>query len=184
MTIQLSDARVRAVPIRESGDPLVPLPRTLSPRGCLVRSTVAERLLAACTDLPEGLGLRVDQGHLSAAQHLLSVARRTAAVCAARPGIGPDELDRLVRLVVAPAGLSPHLTGSAVTIRITGGDARGGVDPRPGIDAARAALRRAGLVQHPGQRSSWSWGDRYWAAVTGAPCAVHGPVAVPRLAAA
>lgn len=189
MRIQLTDARVRALPIRESGDPLVALPSTVSPRGCLVRSEVARRLLAACAALPAGVGLRVEQGHVSAAQHLIAVARRTAQVCAARPGVGPDELDRLVQRVVAPAGLSPHLTGSAVTLTVTGGDTqpsaggRGGAGDRGGavpLEAAAAALRAAGLVSHPGRSTTWSWGDRYWAALTGAPFAVHGPVAVPR----
>jgi D-alanyl-D-alanine dipeptidase len=39
------------------------------------------------------------------------------------------------------------------------------------------ALRGAGLVNYPTEWWHWSYGDRYWALVTGAPAALFGPVA-------
>ena len=41
------------------------------------------------------------------------------------------------------------------------------------------ALRGAGLVNYPTEWWHWSFGDRYWAATTGAPAAVYGPVDLP-----
>lgn len=38
-------------------------------------------------------------------------------------------------------------------------------------------LRGAGLVNYPTEWWHWSYGDRYWALMTGAPAAVYGPVA-------
>lgn len=39
-----------------------------------------------------------------------------------------------------------------------------------------SALTRAGLVNYPPEWWHWSYGDRYWAVVTGAPVAIHAPV--------
>ena len=58
---------------------------------------------------------------------------------------------------------------------------------RPHLDAQarahravlRTALEGAGLVNYPTEWWHWSFGDRYWAVVTGAPVALYGPVAGP-----
>ena len=63
MTILLSDPRVRAVPVADSGEPLVRLAVDLSPAGALVRAGLAERLHAADEALPAGIRLRVVEGH-------------------------------------------------------------------------------------------------------------------------
>jgi zinc D-Ala-D-Ala dipeptidase len=39
-----------------------------------------------------------------------------------------------------------------------------------------SALRGAGLVNYPTEWWHWSYGDRYWAMMTGATAAVYGPV--------
>lgn len=205
MTKQLLDARVRAISVRESGESVRPLPVSLSPAQCLVRVGVADRLEAAQTLLPADVSLRVVEGLRSAPVHLLHVARRAAQVCAARPGVGPRELDDLVARVVAPAALSPYLSGSAVSITLV--DAEGmeldlgtpvGASPEAtGGRIATAALEisalarahrvllgsvlgTVGLVNHPAAWWQWSWGDRWWAACTGAEAAVHGPVGAVR----
>ncbi|HEY7430895.1 MAG TPA: M15 family metallopeptidase [Streptosporangiaceae bacterium] len=43
-------------------------------------------------------------------------------------------------------------------------------------------LRGAGLVNYPTEWWHWSYGDRYWALVTGAQAALYGPVAADRVA--
>jgi D-alanyl-D-alanine dipeptidase len=45
-------------------------------------------------------------------------------------------------------------------------------------DILAAALTRAGLVNYPTEWWHWSYGDRYWALLTGAPAALYGPVDV------
>ena len=41
------------------------------------------------------------------------------------------------------------------------------------------ALSGAGLVNYPTEWWHWSYGDRYWALLTGADHALYGPVEVP-----
>jgi D-alanyl-D-alanine dipeptidase len=38
------------------------------------------------------------------------------------------------------------------------------------------------LVNYPTEWWHWSYGDRYWALMTGAPAALYGPVAADKLA--
>ncbi|MCZ0970531.1 hypothetical protein O1L55_01370 [Streptomyces albulus] len=38
------------------------------------------------------------------------------------------------------------------------------------------ALGGAGFVNYPSEWWHWSYGDRYWGLLTGARCAVYGPV--------
>lgn len=201
MTLLLSDPLVRAVPVRESHEPLVPLPSALSPTRALVRTGVAARLLVADALLPDGWRLRVVEGHRSVEDQHAIIARYTAEVCAAHPGVGPVELEHLVARFVSPVEVAPHVSGSAVDLTLV--DARGveldlgtPIDATPEASGGRcwtdspdlaheqrlhrdvlvAALGTVGLVNYPTEWWHWSWGDRYWAVVTGADAALHGPV--------
>ena len=44
------------------------------------------------------------------------------------------------------------------------------------------SLRGAGLVNYPTEWWHWSYGDRYWALMTGARAALYGPVAADSVA--
>lgn len=209
MTILLSDPQVHAVDLRESGEPLVALPVALSPARCLVRLGVATRLLAAQALLPAGYGLRVVEGHRSAGDQQTIISSYSAQVCAEYPGIGPSELERLVSRFVAPLAVAPHVAGSAVDLTLV--DAEGHpldlgteIDATPEASGGRcftasrnisATARRhrdllgevlghVGMVNYACEWWHWSWGDRYWALLTGAPAALHGPVLLDREAAA
>jgi hypothetical protein len=56
--------------------------------------------------------------------------------------------------------------------------------PAPGLSPAARARRQtlaetmtsAGFVNYPTEWWHWSFGDRYWAAMTAAPAAIYGPV--------
>ncbi|CAM3220769.1 M15 family metallopeptidase [Nocardioides dubius] len=201
MTILLSDPRVRAMPVRDSGSTLVPLPTQLSPAACLVRVELSIRLQDAATRLPAGVGLKVVEGHRSPALQEQIIARYSAEVCAAHPGVGPAELDRLVSRFVAPLGVAPHVAGSAVDLTLVAADgtelpmgtpidatpeqSRGRCftdspditpDERANRELLGSALRAVGLVNYPTEWWHWSWGDRYWALLTGAPFALHAPI--------
>ena len=113
----------------------------------------------------------------------------------------PSELERLTSRFVAPIEVAPHVAGAAVDLTLV--DASGDeldlgtpidATPEESADAcyfaspaissaARAnravlaeALEAAGLVNYPTEWWHWSYGDRYWALVTGAPAARYGPV--------
>lgn len=201
MTILLSDARVRALPVVECGEPLVRLPAHLSPAGALVRAALGDRLLAAETLLPAGIHLRVVEGHRPVEEQRAIIAAYAAQLCALHPGIAAGELERLTSRFVAPVDVAPHVAGAAVDLTLV--DACGdeldlgtAIDATPeasdgrcwfaadGIGAdARAhrtllaeVLEAQGLVNYPTEWWHWSFGDRYWALVTGADHAVYGPL--------
>jgi zinc D-Ala-D-Ala dipeptidase len=208
MTILLSDPRVGAVPVRETGEPLVTLDAGFGPAHALVRAGLGVRLETARDLLPPGLGLRVVEGHRSVADQQAIIASYSREVCAARPGIGPDELHRLTSRYVAPVPVAPHVAGAAVDLTLV--DASGAeldlgtpidatpeqsggrcftaaTDIGPEARAHRALMARvlgaAGLVNYPTEWWHWSYGDRYWALLTGADAALYGPVALSVVAA-
>jgi D-alanyl-D-alanine dipeptidase len=104
---------------------------------------------------------------------------------------------------VAPLAVAPHVAGAAVdlTLVTTSGaelwmgtpvdvtpEESGGACffAAPVDDEARhnrtvlaAALAAAGLINYPAEWWHWSYGDRYWALLTGADHAVYGSVEVP-----
>ncbi|GAB2885416.1 M15 family metallopeptidase [Nocardioides pacificus] len=207
MTILLSDPLVSAVPVRDCGDPLVPLDLSsglvLDPpatRGALVRAGLATRLSLAQAALPAGLRLHVVEGHRPVHAQRAIIASYGAQVRRAHPRAGTAELHRLTSRFVAPLEVAPHVAGAAVDLTLVDADGRE-LDLGTHIDAtpeesggacyfaapvsARARAHRdllarvlegAGLVNYPTEWWHWSYGDRYWALVTGAPHALYGPV--------
>ncbi|CUR58080.1 Peptidase M15D vanX D-ala-D-ala dipeptidase [metagenome] len=203
MIVLLSDPQVAAVPVRESGEELVRLNPSFGPACAFVRRGLAERLTRAQLALPLGIALRVVEGHRSVADQRAIIAAYSAEVCAAHPGISPEDLHRLTSRFVSPVDVAPHVAGAAVDLTLV--DACGDeldlgtpIDATPeqsggacyfaasGISAdARAhrdllarVLTGAGLVNYPTEWWHWSFGDRYWALTTGADCAPYGPVPV------
>lgn len=208
MTILLSDPRVSAVAVHERHDPLVSLDSGFGPDRALVRAGLAVRLDTARELLPMGIGLRVVEGHRPVAAQRAIIARYSAEVCAAHPGISPDDLDRLTSRFVAPVAVAPHVAGAAVDLTLV--DACGdelelgtaidatpeksdgrcftaATDISPDARAHRSLMARvlgtAGLVNYPTEWWHWSYGDRYWALMTGAGAALYGPVDVAEVAA-
>lgn len=202
MTILLSDPRVAAVPVIDDGEPLVRLGSHLSPTRSLVRRGLATRLELAHRTLPHGLGLCVVEGHRSAADQQAIIAAYTAEVRAHQPDLPAAELRALTSRFVAPLEVAPHVAGAAVDLTLV--DERGApldlgtpIDATPeqsggrcffaapGIGAAARAHRDlladvlggAGLVNYPTEWWHWSYGDRYWALLSGASHAPYGPVA-------
>ena len=203
MTILLSDPRVTAVPVRERHEALVALDAGFGPAHSLVRSGLAVRLETARDLLPMGISLKVVEGHRPVAEQRAIIARYSAEVCAAHPGVSADDLHRLTSRFVAPVGVAPHVAGAAVDLTLV--DACGDVldlgtpiDATPELSAGRCytaaagispdaranrdllgrVLGAAGLVNYPTEWWHWSYGDRYWALRTGAGSALYGPVDV------
>lgn len=201
MTILLSDPRVRAVPVVECGEPLVRLPHDLSPAGALVRAGLAERLLAADARLPLGVRLRVVEGFRPLEQQQSIIASYAAQLMALHPGLVGVELERLTSRFVAPLDVAPHVAGAAVDLTLvdvcgeeldlgTAIDATPeqsdgrcwfaadgiGPDARAHRELLAEVLGEQGLVNYPTEWWHWSFGDRYWALVTGAQDALYGPL--------
>lgn len=124
--------RLRAVPIRDDGEPLVD-PRDLSPRlrfaethpkfdgprTCLLRRGVAERLARAAQLLPDGIDLKILEGFRPLAQQRAEYAQITDEMRAAHPDWDDAKLAHEVSLVSAPPddpSPPPHSTGAAVDL--------------------------------------------------------------------
>ena len=201
MTILLSDPRVRAVPVVESGEPVVRLPGDISPAGALVRATLAQRLLAADAMLPAGVRLRVVEGHRPMSSQQAIITAYAAEVRAAHPGVSAAELERLTSRFVAPLDVAPHVAAAAgdltlvdicgeeldlgTPIDATPEQSEGrcwfaaagiGADARAHRELLSRVLGAQGLVNYPTEWWHWSHGDRYWALVIGASHATYGPV--------
>lgn len=209
MTTLIADPRVAGIAVHDNAEPVVDLAScgvacasTSKARrsGRLVRQGVAERLVAADAALPPGVRLFVLEALRSPQSQQDIFASYSRKLRAELPGVGEDELLRLVSRYVAPLAVAPHVAGAAVDITLVDGDGRrlgmgAAVDATPEesrnsiafdadvSDEARShrtlladALGSAGLVNYPTEWWHWSYGDRYWAHVTGAEHACYGPV--------
>jgi zinc D-Ala-D-Ala dipeptidase len=205
--VLLSDPRVAAVPVRECGEPLTALGESFGPCRALVRVSVARRLVLAREALPQGVGLRVVDGYRSAAAQRAIISSYAAQLRISHPAAGSADLERLISRFVAPLAVAPHVAGAAADLTLVDCSGREldlgtPVDATPEqsegacyFDAPRVSrqaranrellarvLRGAGLVNYPTEWWHWSYGDRYWALVTGAPAALYGPVATGKAA--
>ena len=203
MTILLSDDRVRAVPVVESGEPLVRLPLDLSPAGALVRAGLADRLVAADALLPPGRPAPGRRG-LPPARRSSSAIIAAYAAAGARPPPGrrrrgaraadqpvrrtrsrrsarrrrrgrPDpgrRLRRRARPGHARSTRRPRTATAAATSR----PAASAPTPAPTATSSPRCWRSQGLVNYPTEWWHWSFGDRYWALLSGARHALYGPL--------
>lgn len=198
--VLLSDPAVAAVPVLGLPEPLVRLDPAFGPARALVRAGLAARLADARSTLPDGIGLRVVEGHRPAAAQRAIIARYAAQVRSAHPGADEQVVHRLTSRFVAPLAVAPHVAAAAVDLALVDADGHEldlgtAIDATPEESAGAcylhadvpAAARRhrdllvrvlgdAGLVNYPTEWWHWSFGDRYWALSTGAPAALYGPV--------
>ena len=201
MTILLSDDRVRSIPLLDSGEPLVRLDARFGPARAGVRAGVAERLSVAQGMLPPGIRLTVVEGHRPAADQLAIIDWYTAELRAAHPERAEGEILELASRYGSPIDVAPHVAAAAVDVTLV--DRHGNeldlgtpidatpeqsdgrcffnapdlhVDARANRETLACALSGAGLVNYPTEWWHWSYGDRYWALVTGAPAALYGSV--------
>src|SRR2546421_10223901 len=99
--VLLSDPRVAAVPVRDSGEPLAELDESFGPSRALVRVSVARRLALARAALPEGLGLRVIEGYRTAAAQRAIISSYADELRVGHPAADAADLDRLTSPFVA-----------------------------------------------------------------------------------
>ncbi|UTH75215.1 M15 family metallopeptidase [Chromobacterium sp. IIBBL 290-4] len=169
-----------------------------SPHFLKARRAVAERLRLAAGLLPDGLRFYVKEAYRPLARQRRSYEEHLAKLRALRPELDEAQLLSEVSLYVAPPAVAPHPTGAALDLTLIDAAGReldmgcpfnadseesGGAcyTDAPGLpEAARAnramliqAMRAAGFVNYPSEWWHWSYGDRYWAAVTGAPEALY-----------
>ncbi|MCL6731669.1 M15 family metallopeptidase [Streptomyces neyagawaensis] len=165
-----------------------------------LRAGVVERLVRAQSLLPDGLRLLFVEGYRPPALQRRYFDEYTAEMRALHPDWDAARLRTAASRYVSPPELAPHSAGAAVDLTLVDADGREldcgtpvnaspedsagacytGAENIPAEARAHreilgAALTEAGLVNYPTEWWHWSYGDRYWALMTGAPAALYGP---------
>lgn len=166
-----------------------------------VRAGMATRLLRAAKALPQGVHLLLIEGYRPPALQRRYFDAYLGTLREASPGADEEQLLVLTSRYVSPPGIAPHSAGAAIDLTLCDGDgteldlgtpvnaspeqSAGACythhpsvigEPRRNRVTLAGALHAAGLVNYPTEWWHWSFGDRYWAMTTGAPCAIYGAV--------
>jgi D-alanyl-D-alanine dipeptidase len=165
-----------------------------------LREGVLERLLKAQAQLPADLRFLVVEGYRPPALQRRYFENYAARLRAEQPGWTGEQIRSAASRFVSPPEIAPHSAGAAVDLTLADADGREldlgtrmNATPEEsagacytdaaGISApARAhreilgrALTAEGFVNYPTEWWHWSFGDRYWALLTGAANACYGP---------
>ena len=198
---------LRAVPIRDAGEPLVDL-RTFSPSvilhpGCLpfLRETVALKVNGVQARLPEGCTLTIGTCLRTLEMQRGIRERVTQDMAEKHPEWPAATLARMMNRMVAPPddpSPPPHTTGCALDVGIQGPDGEaldfGSGDnfwvSAPTYSGKLSEIARSnrlllietmestGLTNYVGEWWHWSYGDQGWALRVGSPVAYYGAVEV------
>lgn len=169
------------------------------------RTGVAERLVHADAALPTGLRLMIFESYRPPALQKEIFDGYLGSLRREHPEWDAPRLRMATSRYVSPPELAPHSAGAAVDLTLVTDDGSGNVteldlgtplnatpeesggacytghleitaEARENRSILDAALREAGFVNYPTEWWHWSYGDRYWAMMTGAAEAVYGPV--------
>jgi D-alanyl-D-alanine dipeptidase len=165
-----------------------------------LRDGILTRLLQAQCALPRGLRLLIIEGYRPAALQQRYFDSHRAELGRAHPEWPDQELYAEASKHIAPPAVAPHPCGAAVDLTLTDEDGTEldlgtAVNATPQAsanacftaaknisDTARAnrdildkAMVEAALVNYPPEWWHYSYGDRYWAAATGASAAIYTP---------
>jgi zinc D-Ala-D-Ala dipeptidase len=165
-----------------------------------LREGVLDRLLKAQVQLPQGVRLLFVEGYRPSSLQRHYFEEYATQLRADHPEWSVEQLRSAASRYVSPPEIAPHSAGAAVDLTLADAD---GCELDMGTamnatpeesagacytqadnirDEARShrgilstALTAAGLVNYPTEWWHWSYGDRYWALMTGAETAHYGP---------
>ncbi|GAA2630318.1 M15 family metallopeptidase [Streptomyces spororaveus] len=165
----------------------------------LLRSGVVDRLLHAQGLLPDGLRLLIVEGYRPPNLQTRYFQQYTDQLRVAYPAWTEEELRAGASRYVSPPEIAPHSAGAAVDLTLV--DAEGSeldmgtrVNATPEESAGACytladtitrqarlhrtvlsdALTSTGLVNYGSEWWHWSFGDRYWALMSGRSTALYG----------
>ena len=169
----------------------------------VLREGVIARLQAAAEALPAGIGLLIKETWRPAPFQAFIYQRRKQRLADAEPTLTDAALDAQTSRFIAPPHVAGHPTGGAFDVTLcdlAGNELDLGccydedeyhsagrclsfaTDLSPSATRHRhylfAALQAQGFVNYPFEWWHWSYGDKYWAALHGAPHACYDAVSV------
>ncbi|GIH27500.1 D-alanyl-D-alanine dipeptidase [Acrocarpospora phusangensis] len=169
-----------------------------------IRLGVAERVATAQKRLPGGLRFLVVEGYRPLSLQIRYFDEYAAELRAANPEWSEEHLYVQASRSLAPPAVGPHVCGGAIDLTLCTSEGRElpmgtevNASPEesanacytnaPGLSpSARSnrtilatALSSAGLVNYPTEWWHWSYGDRYWATLSGAQSALYSPLEWP-----
>ncbi|MGW3355067.1 M15 family metallopeptidase [Streptomyces bungoensis] len=169
-----------------------------------LRSGALERLLRAQRLLPAGVRFLVVEGYRPPDLQRRYFEQYAATLRRAHPGAAPEVIRELASAYISPPEVAPHVGGGAVDLTLCRDDGTElplgtevNATPEESAGACRTAaanidavarthrevmdraLTTAGFVNYPTEWWHWSYGDRYWALLSGAPAARYGPAGPP-----
>lgn len=166
-----------------------------------LRAGVLDRLVRAEKALPDGWRWLLTEGYRPPSLQHRIFDGYLSTLRTIHPAASEEELRLAATRWAAPIETAGHVAGAAVDLTVCTHDGTEidmgtpeAATPEesdgacytdaPGLPAyARenraatgAALRSAGMINYPTEWWHWSYGDRYWAFMTGTPTAFYGPV--------
>ena len=172
-----------------------------SPLFTMTRQTLFHKLLQAQHSLPKGIHLFIKEAYRPLSVQKVSFEQYVEQLKNTHPLWTPDEVYQEASKYVAPISVAPHSTGGAVDltlIRVGGTEMDMGTlfnaSPSSTQNATytnantissmahanrmllKQVLQAAGLVNYPTEWWHWSYGDRYWAFMTGSQHALYGSI--------
>ncbi|MET8946074.1 M15 family metallopeptidase [Streptomyces sp. NPDC004542] len=168
------------------------------------RTGVLGRLLQAQRALPARTRFLVVEGYRPPALQRAYFEAYSATLRAAHPEASPARIRELASAYISPPEVAPHVSGGAIDLTLCTMDGTElplgtevnatpeesdhacrtdapniGATARAHRAVMRRALTSAGFVNYPTEWWHWSYGDRYWALLSGQRAARYGPVALP-----
>jgi D-alanyl-D-alanine dipeptidase len=170
-----------------------------------LRMGVVQRLEQAQFTLPDGLRLLIVEGFRPLALQRHYFEEYQDELRGLQPDLSAAELATLTSRYVSPPEIAPHSSGAAVDLTLCDSDGEEldlgtrlnaspeesdgrcytdavclSAEAQANRDLLAVTLSDAGLVNYPTEWWHWSYGDRYWALISGAPRALYGPLDEPR----
>jgi zinc D-Ala-D-Ala dipeptidase len=202
--IPVAECGERLVDVRRDDSLLVDT-REQDPAGAFayLREGLLERLVKAQAMLPQGLRLLFVEGYRPPSLQRKYFEEYADHLRVAHLDWSAEQIHSAASRYVSPPDIAPHSAGAAVDLTLADADGheldlgtRMDADPEESEGAcythaanisgkARAnrkllgtALTAVGLVNYPTEWWHWSFGDRYWALITGEAAALYGPTEI------
>lgn len=166
-----------------------------------VREGVAERLFLAQSLLPEGIRFLIKECYRPLEVQRNFWDQYSSKIHSQHPEWSDDQVSNECSKFIAPLEVAPHSTGGAVDLILISTDGQLldmgcefnaspisckyatyttaqsiSMEGKRNRKVLMSVMSKAGFVNYPTEFWHWSYGDKYWAAVTASPNAIYASV--------